>query len=84
MEPTLGLPGGIRIMRRFSLESGVPVSRRRFERLVDSLNACAAGSRPKMTRCSSCPYLDECLERFDAICARVAMAKEKKALKKGS
>ena len=67
------LPKGINILRGFETDDGDAIPRRRFERLINSLDKCAANSNPKATRCPTCPYLDECLKRFDAICGRVVM-----------
>jgi hypothetical protein len=77
MKQTAKLPKGIQILRGFDMDNGDSVPRRRFERLVDSLDECAVNSKPKATRCHSCPYLSECLERFDAICGRVVMYRRK-------
>ena len=71
------LPQGIKILRRFELDNGATIHRHRFERLVDSLDECAADGIPKAIKCHSCPYLGECLERFDAICGRVVMYRRK-------
>jgi len=73
MNHTERLPEGIELLRKFEEDNGAAVSRHRFEELVDSLNECAANSKPKATKCNFCPYIDECLSRFDAICGRVAM-----------
>ena len=67
------LPQGIKILQRFELDNGPTIPRGRFERLVDSLNKCAANGTPRTIKCDSCPFLGECLGRFDAICGRVAM-----------
>jgi hypothetical protein len=67
------LPKGIKILRGFEIDDSDTIPRRRFERLVGSLDQCAANGEPKATRCASCPYLDECLKLFDTICGRVVM-----------
>jgi len=68
------LPKGIKALRRFKVDTGAPVRPHRFERLIDRLNLCA-GNHNKAIRCDRCPYLNECLERFDSLCGRVAMAR---------
>jgi hypothetical protein len=75
------LPQGISILQRFELDNGATISRHRFERLVNSLDKCAADSKPKAIKCDSCPHLGECLERFDAICGRVVMYRRKNMVK---
>jgi hypothetical protein len=71
------IPQGIKTLRRLEMDNGITIPRGRFEKLVNSLDRCADDSRPKTIRCDSCPYLDECLERFDAICGRVVMYRRK-------
>jgi hypothetical protein len=71
------LPKGIKALRGFEIDNGDTIPRRRIEKLVASLDKCAANSKPKATRCASCLYLDECLKRFDAICGRVVMYRHK-------
>ncbi|MBM4341690.1 MAG: hypothetical protein FJ110_19365 [Deltaproteobacteria bacterium] len=66
------LPSGIQALRDFEIESGLPVPRNRFEKLVDKLDGCA-GRKDKTARCQRCPYLAECIASFDAICGKVAM-----------
>ena len=78
------LPQGIRMLRRFKVDNGAAISRYRFERLVNSLDKCAANSKPKAIKCDSCPYLGECLERFDGICGRVVTYRRKHMVKKVS
>jgi hypothetical protein len=73
MNHTGRLPEGIKILRRFEVDNGATISRRSFERLVNSLDQCAVNNEPKAINCHSCHYLNECLERFDAICGRVVM-----------
>jgi hypothetical protein len=75
------LPKGIKILRGFELDNGITIPRGRFEKLVNNLDICADDSRPKTIRCDSCPYLSECLERFDAICGRVVMYRRKSTVK---
>ena len=75
------LPQGIKILQRFELDNGTTISRGRFEKLVDSLDKCAADGIPRAIKCHSCPYLGECLERFDAICGRVVMYRRKSTVK---
>jgi len=67
------LPKGIKALRDLEEDDGDTIPRRRFEKLVNSLDKCAANSNPKVTRCPTCPHLDECLKMFDAICGRVVM-----------
>jgi hypothetical protein len=71
------IPLGIKTLRKFELDNGLTIPRVRFERLVDSLDRCSDNGRPKTVRCDYCPYLGECLERFDAICGRVVMYRHK-------
>jgi hypothetical protein len=71
------VPQGIKTLRRFELDDGDTIPRGRFERLVNSLDKCADGSRPRTIKCDSCIYLGECLEMFDAICGRVVMYRRK-------
>jgi hypothetical protein len=71
------IPQGIKVLRGFESDNGLTIPRRRFERLVDSLDRCAGDSRPKTIRCDYCTYLGECLEMFDAICGRVVMYRRK-------
>jgi len=74
MSQVKGLPQGIEVLKRFQENDGAPVRPYRFERLNDRLNQCA-GNHNKAIRYDRCPCLDECLERFDSICGRVAMAR---------
>jgi len=71
------LPKGIKALRGFEIDNGDSIARPRFEKLIDSLDKCAFNSNQKTTKCASCPYLDECLERFDAICDRVVVYRRK-------
>lgn len=66
------LPSGIQALRSFELETGLPVPRNRFEKLVDRLEQCAEGNG-RLARCQRCSYLAECIGSFDAICGKVAM-----------
>lgn len=66
------LPSGIQILRGFKLDDGLPVRPARFEKLVERLNECA-DNHSKAAKCHRCPYLAECLSRFDTICDKVAM-----------
>ena len=75
------LPKGIKILRGFETDDGDTIPRRRFEKLVDSLDKCAADGIPRAIKCHSCPYLGECLEIFDAICGRVVMYRRKSKVK---
>jgi hypothetical protein len=75
------LPQGIKILQRFELDNGATIPRGRFEKLVDSLDKCAADGIPRAIKCHSCPYLGECLEMFDAICGRVVMYRRKNTVK---
>ena len=75
MVQAAGLPKGIKVLRKFKMDNSVPMRPYRFERLVDRLNECASSDHAKLTRCDCCLYVDECIQRFDAICGRVAMAR---------
>ena len=66
------LPSGIQVLRSFEIESGLPVRRKRFEKLVDRLQECADGNS-RVAKCQRCPYLAECIGSFDSICGKVAM-----------
>jgi len=66
------LPSGIQALRSFEIESGLPIRRKRFEKLVDRLEECAEGNG-RVAKCQRCPYLAECISSFDAICGKVAM-----------
>jgi|GEM_PF-2230282 len=77
MSKATELPLGIKALRRFRLGSGIPISRSRFERLIDGLNRCASDGQPKLTMCDACLYRKECVDRFDAICNRVGMTRGK-------
>ena len=65
------LPSGIQALRSFEIESGLPVRKKRFEKLVDRLEECADGNC-KVAKCQRCPYLAECIGSFDSICGKVA------------
>ena len=75
MSRTEKLPEGIELLRRFKVNNGATVRPHRFEKLLDGLNKCAGSSKPRAMRCDHCPYLEECVQRFDAVCGRVAMAR---------
>jgi hypothetical protein len=66
------LPSGIQALRSFEIESGLPVRKKRFEKLVGRLEECADGNG-KVSKCQRCPYLAECIGSFDGICGKVAM-----------
>jgi hypothetical protein len=66
------LPSGIQALRSFELESGLPIRRNRFEKLVDRLEECAEGNG-RVAKCQRCPYLAECIGTFDSICGKVAL-----------
>ena len=66
------LPPGIQALRNFRLDNGLPIRRKRFEKLVDRLEECADGNG-SAAKCQRCPYLAECIGSFDSICGKVAM-----------
>ena len=75
MRQTKELPEGIKALRRFKVDNGAAVRPHRFELLIDRLNKCASNGRPRLVTCDHCPYMGECIQRFDAICGRVAMSR---------
>lgn len=61
-------PKGIKELWKLKLNGNSRLPSRKFNRLVLRLEKCAGDGNGKRVRCDSCPYLQECRERFDAIC----------------
>jgi len=66
------LPRGIRVLRRFKVSKSSVIRPKTFSGIVEILKRCAGNQNPRTLKCYRCRYREECREKFDYLCGKVA------------